>query len=159
MQLENTIEKTRCLLESVRRHGSTRNIGLQVHRGGAGVVRVQIPWELAKRKEPPPAVSEDEVFVLIDIRELLRAWLASVKKIPRRKRQNPGRTDKDAIAFYGQEFFQRYSPDDRKKCPEFLERFLEVAHNLSTEYDQVSGKMDWQSRKLQKALRETNTPK
>jgi hypothetical protein len=79
------------------------------------------------------------------------AWRDNVKRVPRRKRQPPGKPDKEVIMFYADEFLRRYSSD---KSLEFAERFFEVVTRKTTgKLDEVTGKLDWQRRKVRKARR------
>jgi hypothetical protein len=57
-QLEISITKTLHLLESVKGHTYTSNLGLEVHRAGDGVVNAQFIGILGKHEEFP-TISED----------------------------------------------------------------------------------------------------
>jgi hypothetical protein len=152
-RLEQSITKTLNSLAGVREHGYASQIGLEMHRAGAGVVEAQFVRKLGEHKELP-TIPEDAVWVLIDIQRLLCAWLERIKKVPRRKRANPGKPEKDAMLRYAQEFFIRYSSGEPKKFTEFSERFFEaVIGKDAREIDEVTGKLDWQKRKLQKQRR------
>jgi hypothetical protein len=124
-RLEQSITKTLNSLAGVREHGYASQIGLEMHRAGAGVVKAQFVRKMGEHKELP-TIPEDAVWVLIDIKLLLCAWLERIKKVPRRKRANPGKPEKDAILRYAKEFFIRHSSGEPKKFTEFSERFFEV---------------------------------
>jgi hypothetical protein len=151
-QLEQSITKTRNLLANVMEKSYAGQIGLEAHRAGAGVVKAQFVGKLGEHKEQPK-IPEDGIFVLIDIQSLLCAWLERIKRVPRRKRANPGKPEKDAILRYAKEFFITHSGNS-KKFAEFSERFYEqVIGKSSGEIDEVTGKLDWQKRKLQRQTR------
>jgi len=97
--------------------------------------------QYAPKREAPSAHSvtvrnlenqADETFTLIDVRKLLKAYLDSVKRAPKKKQGDP-RPDKTALMEVAFEFFQRYRPGHghtSKEFTSFSDRFYEVVTGI-----------------------------
>jgi hypothetical protein len=152
-QLENSIKKTRMLLGRVTKYAYTSNIGLAAFRAGTDVVRTQFIGKLGEH-DIFQTIPEDGMVVFIDIQNLLHAWYDNIKRVPHRKRSNPGKPDKDVIVDLADQFFRRHSSGNSNKFPEFTERFFEAVTGKSISgLDEVTGKLDWQRRKVRRQKR------
>jgi hypothetical protein len=131
-QLEASIEKTRTLLRSIRKYDDWRNIGFVTQQVGRGVVA-------AAAQELPlnPTISDQELIlphfdgkaVRINIEPLLRATPLYARR--RRRGRGNRKWGKEAVVFYAEGYFRRYSPKKPSRDPknpfhEFAQRFYEV---------------------------------
>jgi hypothetical protein len=142
-QLERSIVRTRMLLAEVKGHASS-TVNVLRTRAGADVVKAAVVRDLGKHGELP-TIPEDSIVVEIDIQNLLDAWHNNIKRIPRRKRSNPGKPEKDAIVYYADQFFRSHSPVSSAKFIQFAERFFDAVLEKPTS---ETFKLEWPIRML-----------
>src|SRR5262245_58015834 len=131
----------------IRRYDDFRNIGFVSEQLGRGIVAPAghgLPLNPTISDEDLifPRFEGDGKVVAINVEPLLRATLFDARR-RRRGRGRPKKLGKEAVVFYAEQYFRRYSPKKPSTDPKnrflFAERFYEVV--TKTEPDSLERQM------------------
>jgi hypothetical protein len=174
-QLDSSIGKTLRLVEELGKYPDSHEIAFETHPIGTGIADAVTGREMIEEgrnlrvsRRPwvdkgIPHTSADDVIVGINVENLLRAFRVTVRKLRRKNRGQPKRTDQSYVVFYAADFFRRYSAikpstDVNNPFHLFVERFFEVATGTKSENLEWQIGQELRRRKVERNSRKnTNT--